>query len=125
MLTRIDLRGRDLTTRELLAVVPRADVNVTDALAVVEPIIEDVRTRGADALREYGARFDGVTPEHLRVPTEAITEALATLDDAVRAGLEEAIARVRRFHEATVPPPVSVEVAPAPRSRSAGSRWDG
>ena len=112
VLTRIDLRGRDLTTRELLAVVPRADVNVSDALAVVEPIIEDVRARGAEALREYGARFDGVTPEHLRVPAEAITEALTSLDDAVRAGLEEAISRVRRYHEATVPPPVSVEVAP-------------
>jgi len=34
VLTRIDLRDRDLTPRELLDVVPRADVNVGDALAV-------------------------------------------------------------------------------------------
>lgn len=112
MLNRIDLRGQELTARELLSIVPRADVNVGDALAVVEPIIEDVRLRGADALRELGARFDGVTPEHLRVPVGEIESALETLDDAVRAGLEEAIHRVRRFHVATVPPPVSVELAP-------------
>ncbi|MDN4477098.1 histidinol dehydrogenase [Demequina sp. SYSU T00039] len=120
MLNRIDLRGQDLTARELLSIVPRADVNVGDALAVVEPIIEDVRTRGADALRELGARFDGVTPEHLRVPVGRIEAALETLDDAVRAGLEEAIHRVRTFHVATVPPPVSVELAPG---ATVSQRW--
>ncbi|MDN4483946.1 histidinol dehydrogenase [Demequina lignilytica] len=120
MLNRIDLRGQDLTARELLSIVPRADVNVGDALAVVEPIIADVRARGADALRELGARFDGVTPEHLRVPVGRIEAALETLDDAVRAGLEEAIHRVRTFHVATVPPPVSVELAPG---ATVSQRW--
>ncbi len=112
MLKRIDLRGQDPTARELLDVVPRADVNVGDALAVVEPIIEEVRVRGPEALRELGERFDGVRPHHLRVPANAIDAALDTLSAEVRAGLEEAIHRVRRFHEATVPPPVSVEIAP-------------
>ena len=120
MLTRIDLRDRDLTPRELLDVVPRADVNVGDALAVVEPIIEDVRTRGADALREYGERFDGVVPGALRVPEAAIAEALETLDPAVRDGLEEAIDRVGRFHRATVPPPVEVELSPG---ATVSQRW--
>ncbi|WP_062294413.1 histidinol dehydrogenase [Demequina phytophila] len=112
MLSRIDLRGQDLSARELLSIVPRADVNVGDALAVVEPIIEDVRVRGEAALKELGERFDGVVPEHVRVPEAAIREALATLDPAVRDGLEEAIDRVGRFHRATVPPPVDVELAP-------------
>ncbi|WP_062377415.1 histidinol dehydrogenase [Demequina pelophila] len=112
MLTRIDLRDQDPTPRELLSIVPRADVDVADALTVVEPIIADVRERGADALREYGERFDGVAPEHLRVPQRYLDRALEDLDPAIREGLEEAIDRVRRFHEATVPPPVRVELAP-------------
>lgn len=120
MLSRIDLRGRDLTPRELLAVVPRADVNVGGALAVVEPILAAVRERGADALREYGERFDGVVPNDLRVPLARITDALAELDPAVRDALEEAIRRVRLFHEATVPPPVRVELAPG---ATVSQRW--
>ncbi|MDN4473686.1 histidinol dehydrogenase [Demequina zhanjiangensis] len=112
MLSRIDLRDRDLTTRELLAVVPRAEVDVAAALRTVEPILADVRARGEEALREYGERFDGISPESLRVPAAEIEAALETLDPAVRAGLEEAITRVRAFHVATVPPPVSVELAP-------------
>lgn len=120
MLSRIDLRGRELTPRELLAVVPRAEVNVGDALAVVEPVLAAVRERGVDALREFGERFDGVVPANLRVPAERITEALAELDPAVREALEEAIRRVRMFHEATVPPPVSVELAPG---ATVSQRW--
>ncbi|WP_062465509.1 histidinol dehydrogenase [Demequina maris] len=120
MLSRIDLRDQDLSARELLDVVPRADVNVGDALAVVEPIIEDVRVRGEDALRELGERFDRVVPAHLRVPADAITRALETLDPAVRDGLEEAIDRVGRFHRATVPPPVDVELAPG---ATVSQRW--
>lgn len=99
---------------------PRADINVGDALAVVEPILAAVRERGADALREYGERFDGVVPTDLRVPVARITDALAELDPAIREALEEAIRRVRTFHEATVPPPVSVELAPG---ATVSQRW--
>jgi len=112
VLSFIDLRDQNLTARELLQVVPRADVNVGDALQTVEPIIQDVRARGEVALRELGAKFDGVSPEHLRVPAAAITEAQTTLDPAVLDALNEAIKRVRIFHEATVPPAVSVDLAP-------------
>ncbi|GMA37196.1 hypothetical protein GCM10025876_34000 [Demequina litorisediminis] len=71
MLSRIDLRDRDLTARELLDVVPRADLDVSHALEVVTPIIADVRERGADALREYATRFDGVEPRAHSCPRRA------------------------------------------------------
>ena len=47
------------------------------------------------AIEELSLRFDGVAPEHLRVPAAALAEALASLDPAVRAGLEESIRRLR------------------------------
>ncbi len=120
MLRRIDLRGQELSTRELLAVVPRAEIDIDAALTTVRPILADVRARGEAALRAYGERFDGGSPAQLRVAAVEMEEALTHLDPAVRAGLEEAITRVRAFHEATVPPPVSVDLAPGAR---VSQRW--
>jgi len=120
VLSRIDVRGRDLSARELRDLMPRAEVDVADALATVAPILADVRSRGAQAVLEYGERFDGVTPSSLRVADEALADALAGLDSAVREALEEAIYRVRTFHEATVPPGTSVDLAPGAK---VSQRW--
>jgi len=111
VLSRIDLRGRALTARELRQIMPRAEVDVADALAIVTPILADVRERGADAVLEHGERLDGVRPPGLRVSASALSDAAAGLDPKVAEALQEAITRVRTFHEATVPPPTKVEVA--------------
>ena len=55
MLTRIDLRDTDPDARDLAAILPRADLDVAAALEAVAPLIEDVRTRGAAALRDAAA----------------------------------------------------------------------
>lgn len=120
MITRIDLRGRTLSARELVDTLPRAEVGVEDAAQQVAPILEAVRERGASALREYAERFDGVRPEHLRVPAHALATALEELDPAVRAGLEEAIRRVRLVHAAQRPQDFTVQVAPGAQVRQ---RW--
>ncbi|WP_425954249.1 histidinol dehydrogenase [Xylanimonas sp. McL0601] len=111
MIQRIDLRGRTLTRRDLLAVLPRAEVGVDEALDAVAPIVADVRARGAAALRDIAERFDGVRPADLRVPAGALEEALESLSPQVRAGLEEAIRRVRAVHTAQVPPEHTTELA--------------
>jgi len=95
----IDLRGRALDARSLRAALPRAEFDVEAAQSLVRPICEDVRHRGADALRDLGERFDGVRPAKLRVPSEVLATALELLDPEVRAALEEAIRRVRIVHE--------------------------
>ena len=93
MLTRIDLRGRrDADPRTLL---PRATLDVAAAVEQVRPVVEDVRDRGAEAVRAATLRFDGVAPEHLRVPAAALAAALDALDPQVRAALEEATRRAR------------------------------
>ena len=98
MIRRIDLRGR--APEDYRDVVPRADVDVDAAVEVVRPICDAVRTRGAEAIAELSERFDGVVPEQLRVPAAALDRALAELDPAVRAGLEESVTRLRRTCEA-------------------------
>ena len=81
MISRIDLRGDALpegaALRDLL---PRADFDVAAALEKVRPICEDVHHRGDAALIEYAEKFDGVRLDQVRVPAEALTEALEQLD---------------------------------------------
>jgi histidinol dehydrogenase len=111
MIRRIDLRGAPsqgtpATTApaddrvDYRSVVPRAELDVEAATHQVEPIIEAVRTRGVAAILELSARFDGVERDEITVPPQALQDALAGLDPAVRAGLEESVRRLRITCEA-------------------------
>ncbi len=82
---------------------PRAELDVEAAVAAVRPVCDDVRSRGAEAVREQTARFDGVDLPTTLVPREALADALATLDPAVAAALREAARRARLVHEAQLP----------------------
>jgi histidinol dehydrogenase len=111
----IDLRGTDpvsMTSGKLATVLPRATVDVETATESVRKICEDVRQRGAAAVREYTARFDGVDLATTRVPAAALAEAEAALDPAVRAALTEAARRARLVHQAQVPAEPVTELAP-------------
>ncbi|AXL12518.1 histidinol dehydrogenase [Microbacterium foliorum] len=99
----IDLRGRELSAADMLAAVPRATQARAEALDTAARIVDDVRERGEEALREQAERFDGVVGHDLRVPAGHIEEALAGLDPEVRAALDEAIRRVRIASAAQVP----------------------
>ncbi len=111
----IDLRGRTLSPRELRDAMPRAAASALSSEAAVQAIIDDVRTRGFEALRDLARRFDGVEQDHPRVPAEVIAEAVAGLDGDVRAALEEAIRRARIFARAQVPADVEVDIAEGAR----------
>ncbi|WP_328355804.1 histidinol dehydrogenase [Mycobacterium sp. NBC_00419] len=97
-MSRIDLRGRNLTAAQLRTALPRGGVDVDSVVPTVRPIVDDVVARGAVAALEYGEKFDGVRPDTVRVPASALAGALAELDPAVRAALEVAIERTRAVH---------------------------
>ncbi|MGW5383774.1 histidinol dehydrogenase [Nocardia sp. NPDC003963] len=97
-LARVDLRGRTPTTAQLRTALPRGGVDVDSVLHQVRPVVEAVRDRGAAAALEFGAKFDGVTPESVRVPADRLAAALDELDPAVRTALEVAIERTRAVH---------------------------
>lgn len=120
VITRIDLRGRTLSRRELLEQLPRAEVDVEHAAETVAPILADVRKRGAAELRDLAERFDGVRPVHLRVPADAVAAAVGVLDPDVRSALEETIRRVRQVHGAQRPADFTVELAVGAQVRQ---RW--
>jgi histidinol dehydrogenase len=113
VLARIDLRGSQLPgVRELTGLLPRAGTDIDSVLATVRPICEDVRERGAEAVREITARFDGVDAEDFAVPQAALDDALASIDPALREALEEAVSRVRKVHADQRRTDVTTEVVP-------------
>jgi histidinol dehydrogenase len=115
VLRRLDLRALTPAPHEGQAVyghaVPRAEVDVDQALEAVRPICEDVRARGAAAVLDAGERFDGVRPVTLRVPADVLATALAGLDPEVRAALEVSIARLRVTCQAELEESVTTTVA--------------
>ena len=92
-----------MTRDKLAGVLPRAALDTGVALERIRPVCQDVRDRGAAAVREYTARFDGVDLPTSRVPAQALAGALGALAPDLRAALEEMIRRVRPVHEAQRP----------------------
>jgi len=115
VLRTVDLRGArpaTLAAAALTSLLPRAALDVEAALEAVRPVCDDVRRRGAAAVREYTARFDGVDLPTTRVPPQALTAALAGLAKDVRSALTEAARRARLVHEAQLPREPVTAVAP-------------
>lgn len=112
MLKTLDLRDQNLDSATLREALPRAALDVAGALQQVAPVIADVKSRGAEALRDYCQKFDGVRPQNLRVSAETIQKSLEELDPRVRVGLEIAIENVRRGHETQLPTEKTTQIIP-------------
>ena len=69
----------------------------------VAAIIEGVRTRGDEAVREYTAQFDGAAPESLEVSQPEQHSALERLPRELTMALRAAADRIASFHEASLP----------------------
>jgi len=120
VISRIDLRGRAMTAAQLRAALPRGGVDVDAVVPTVRPIVDDIAERGAVAALEYGAKFDGVRPDTVRVPGAEIQAALNRLDPEIRVALEVAIARTRAVHADQCRIDTSTRLAPG---ASVTERW--
>lgn len=108
---RIDWNALDERERE--AVLRRPVQAVSDAVRDgVEVIFEDVAARGDDALRDYTAKFDGVTLADFEVGTDEFAAARAAVPADVQSAIAEAASRIEAFHRAGVAAPYELETAP-------------
>jgi len=94
--------GFERAFADLLAAKREVEEDVDRAAAA---ILEDVRTRGDDAVVAYTNRFDRVslTAAGLRVPEAELAAAEAACDPGVVGALRLAAGRIRAFHERQVP----------------------
>lgn len=91
----------DSASREEVRTILRRSLTLEDAEieSRVRAILNEVASRGDDALREYTARFDGVQLTHLEVTSEELHRAQAEVSTPVAEALQLAAERIRRFHE--------------------------
>lgn len=82
---------------------------VTEA---VGKIMEDVATRGDDALRNYERRFTGADVKELEVTRAELDEADAAVPEELKEAIAKAAANISAFHTAQLPRSVTVETAP-------------
>lgn len=113
----VDLRDARTDPRGLI---PRAEVDVESAEALVRDVIDQVRARGEDAVLEFGQQFDGVRPRQLRVPDDVIERAFESLDPRVGEALKVAIGRVQAVHTDQLPVDRVTQVGPG---ASVTQRW--
>lgn len=99
MMRRIDLeRGRWLDAAD----VPRTGGIDMEVLGVAQRIIDDVRRRGDEALREYTAQFDKAELADFRVSDEEIEAAVAEVGDEFRGAIASAAIAIEEFHQRQV-----------------------
>lgn len=99
MIRLVDFRGRALTKAGYNSELPRADLNVAEAMQLIAPILERVKFGTESDLIKLAQEFDGVVPPSIRVPQSALDAALNALDPEIRSALERSIVRVRTVHK--------------------------
>ena len=98
MIRTVDLRGKTLDKAGYQAELPRAKLDVAQAMTLIEPILRRVQHGTEADLIALAQEFDGVTPPSIRVPQSALDAALAQLDPAIRKALEVSAERIRKVH---------------------------
>ena len=81
----------------------------------VNDILDNVKARGDEALREYSAKFDKTTVTALKVSAEEIAAASGRLSDELKQAMAVAVKNIETFHTAQKLPPVDVETQPGVR----------
>ena len=98
MIRTVDLRGRALSKAHYNLELPRATLNVAEAMLLIQPILDRVKNGTEADLVALAQEFDDVTPASIRVPQEMLNMALSELEPSIRTALEISIARIKLVH---------------------------
>lgn len=98
MIRTVDLRGVRLSKAEYQELLPRATLDINQAMQSVEPILARVKNGDLSDLLDLSFEFDGIRPKSLRVSQGDLDDALDNLDPAIRTALEVSIDRIRKVH---------------------------
>ncbi len=93
------VKKEEKTTREFVQqMMQRAGEKDKQVDAIVAEILENVRTRGDEAVREYTQKFDGHAPDNMEISQKEIAHMATLCDPDFVDALERAAENIRSFH---------------------------
>ena len=99
-----------------LELLMRPAISASESITrTVAEILNTVKARGDDALREYSAKFDKTEVDALLVTAQEIAEAESRLGDEIKQAMAVAVKNIDTFHTAQMLQTVDVETLPGVR----------
>ena len=98
MMRLVDLRGQRLSKAAYTKLIPRAALDVAEAMRLIEPILLRVKNGNESDLIALAKEFDAVAPLSIKVPRAELSKALKELNPAIRSALELSAQRIRKVH---------------------------
>ena len=90
----------------------RPTQNLADIEQKVAPIMHRVRHEGDRALRAYALEFDQQELTEIAFSQDAFERAAESLDDTLKAAIQQAYQNIKTFHEAQYQPVEKIETMP-------------
>jgi histidinol dehydrogenase len=106
---------RILDSKQVGRLFARRTARLSEAEAVVRPILEAVRKRGDRALMEYARQFDALDRRTVRVPRSELVQAAESLSSEFRDAIGVASVNIRAFAAMQLPVSKMRQIAPGLR----------
>lgn len=87
------------TREEWAGIVQRPHLDVSQLTSIVKSVLDDVKRRGDDAVKEYEMKFDHAALDTLAVSEAEIDEAESLVDENLKDAIRLAHHNIRTFHE--------------------------
>ena len=98
--------------KEWPKILERPLFDASDLSERVQAILNDIKTKGADAVRMYTEKFDGTSLQDFAASEEELASAGDLIDDELKAAIDTAAENISKFHAIQKPDLKKVETTP-------------
>lgn len=93
-------------------ILKRPTESLTDIRKTVQPIMDEVQSKGDSALKAYTKKYDGIELGNLLVSADEIKSAASKVSEKLKDAIKIAHDNIFKFHEAQKTAPLRIETTP-------------
>ncbi len=98
-----------LSDREVEKLLLRPKIDFNTIFGTVQPILDEVKKRGDDAIRSYTQKFDGTDLDAVTIDPQKI---VIQLEPEIKKAIDRALKNITSFHKNQTTDPLDVETEP-------------